>query len=65
LIFKGKSYSGKLAFAPLPVGTKEVTLHLDRFVLEFGIYDIPKTQLDLSFGFQVRSEVIEGQVAQQ
>lgn len=64
-VFKGKSYSGKLAFDPLPVGTREVTLHMDRFVLEFGIYDIPKTQLDLRFAFGVRSEVIDAELAQQ
>jgi hypothetical protein len=28
-------------------------------VLEFGIYDIPKTQLDMEFRFSVRSDVVE------
>ncbi len=58
-VFKGDSYTGKLAFDPLPLGTREVTLHVDRFVLEFGIYDIPKTQLDMEFRFSVRSDVVE------
>jgi hypothetical protein len=58
-VFKGNSYTGKLAFDPLPLGTREVTLHVDRFVLEFGIYDIPKTQLDMEFRFSVRSDVVE------
>ena len=58
-VFKGDSYTGKLAFDPLPLGTREVTLHIDRFVLEFGIYDIPKTQLDLEFRFSVLSDVVE------
>lgn len=56
-VFKGNSYSGKLVFDPLPVGTERVTLHLERFVVEFGIYDTPKTQLDLAFPFAVRSQI--------
>lgn len=58
-VFKGNSYTGKLAFDPLPVGTKTADLRVDRFVLEFGIYDIPKTQLNLGFPFTVRSEVVD------
>jgi hypothetical protein len=61
-VFKGNRYTGKLVFDPLPVGTEEVTLHIERFVLEFGIYDTPKAQLDLRFPFTVRSEVVEADV---
>ena len=58
-VFKGGTYTGKMAFDPLPVDTKEVVLHIDRLVLEFGIYDIPKTQTDLAFPFVVDSRIIE------
>ena len=63
-VFKGKSYSGKLAFDPLPLGTREVVLHIDRLVLEFGIYDVPKTQTDLEFPFAVDSRIVEGALVQ-
>lgn len=62
-VFKGSTYSGKLAFDPLPVDTKQVVLHIDRLVLEFGIYDIPKTQTDVAFPFGVDSRIVEGAVA--
>ncbi len=62
-VFKGKTYSGKLTFDPLPVDTKEVVLHIDHLVLEFGIYDIPKTQTDLEFPFDVNSRIVEGALA--
>jgi len=58
-IFKGSSYAGKLIFDPLPPDTRSVVLQLEDFVLEFGIYDIPKTQLDLDFRFAVHSDVVE------
>lgn len=61
-VFKGSTYSGKLAFDPLPVDTRHVVLHIDRLVLEFGIYDIPKTQTDLKFPFTVDSRIIGGQI---
>ena len=57
--FKGSSYTGKLIFDPLPSGTERVSLQLEDFVLEFGIYDIPKTELDLRFGFAVHSDIVE------
>ncbi|MBQ38715.1 MAG: hypothetical protein CME04_20195 [Gemmatimonadaceae bacterium] len=62
-VFKGNTYSGKLAFDPLPLDTEEVVLHLDRLVLEFGIYDIPKTQTDLEFRFAVDSRIVDAGVA--
>lgn len=62
-VFKGNSYSGKLAFDPLPLDTREVVLHVDRLVLEFGIYDVPKTQTDLEFSFAVDSRIVEGALA--
>jgi hypothetical protein len=62
-VFKGSTYSGKLAFDPLPVDTKQVVLHIDRLVLEFGIYDIPRTQTDLSFPFAVDSRIAAGRIA--
>jgi hypothetical protein len=58
-VFKGNSYSGKIVFDPLPPGTDGVTLHFDRFVLEFGIYDTPKVQMDLDFAFAVRSGIVD------
>ena len=63
-VFKGNTYSGKLAFDPLPVDTQEVVLHIDRLVLEFGIYDVPKTQTDLEFPFSVDSRIVEGALVQ-
>lgn len=63
-VFKGNTYTGKMAFDPLPVDTKQVVLHVDRLVLEFGIYDIPKTQTDLEFPFDVDSQIV-GQTAGQ
>jgi len=64
-VFKGNSYSGKLIFDPLPQGTESVTLHLKKFVLEFGIYDIPENQTALKFTFQVHSKIIEPEAPQQ
>ena len=64
-VFKGNSYTGKLVFDPLPAGTEMVTLRLEEFVLEFGIYDIPKTQFDLEFSFAVHSEVVEPEMPKQ
>jgi hypothetical protein len=63
-VFKGNTYSGKLAFDPLPIDTREVMLHIDRLVLEFGIYDVPKTQTDLEFPFSVDSRIVEGALVQ-
>ncbi|SVB60420.1 uncharacterized protein METZ01_LOCUS213274, partial [marine metagenome] len=63
-VFKGNTYSGKLAFDPLPIDTREVVLHIDRLVLEFGIYDVPKTQTDLEFPFSVDSRIVEGTLVQ-
>jgi hypothetical protein len=63
-VFKGKTYSGKLIFDPLPLDTQSAVLHLDDLVLEFGIYDIPKTQIDLEFPFAVNSSIVEGALAQ-
>ena len=63
-VFKGNSYSGKLVFDPLPPGTERVTLRLDKFVLEFGIYDIPKEQIGLDFEFTVRSGIVESEEQQ-
>lgn len=62
-VFKGNTYSGKLAFDPLPIDTEEVVLHVDHLVLEFGIYDVPKTQTDLEFRFAVDSRIVDGSVA--
>ena len=58
-VFKGNAYTGKLVFDPLPPGTRGVTLHLEKFVLEFGIYNTPQNQIDLDFAFAVRSEIVE------
>jgi hypothetical protein len=64
IVFKGNSYAGKMAFDPLPVDTKEVVLHIDHLVLEFGIYDVPKMETDLEFPFAVDSQIVEKIVGQ-
>ena len=61
-VFKGNSYTGKLIFDPLPKDTEKVTLKFDEFVLEFGIYDIPKTEIDLKFTFSVKNQIVEPDV---
>jgi len=58
-IFKGRSYTGKIVFDPLPKNTQEVRLRIRDFVLEFGIYDIPKTLLTLEFPFSVEQGIVE------
>ena len=58
-IFKGKSYTGKIVFDPLPKHTKELRLVIEDFVLEFGIYDTPKTLLTMEFSFSVDQGVVE------
>ena len=58
-VFKGNAYSGKLVFDPLPEGTRSATLVLEDFVLEFGIYDVPKNTMRLEFPFAVSSGVQE------
>ena len=58
-IFKGRSYTGKIIFDPLPKHTKGVRLVIKDFVLEFGIYDIPKTLLSMEFPFSVEQGVVE------
>jgi hypothetical protein len=58
-VFKGSSYAGKLVFDPLPQNTERVTLGIEKFVLEFGIYNTPQQQIDLEFSFAVRSEIVE------
>ncbi|NKB72365.1 MAG: hypothetical protein GKR89_35260 [Candidatus Latescibacteria bacterium] len=58
-VFKGNSYSGKLVFDPLPANIRQVTLKVEDFVLEFGIYDIPQTQIDLEFNFDVQGQIVE------
>ena len=58
-IFKGKSYTGKMVFDPLPKTTREVRLQIRDFVLEFGIYDVPETLLTIEFPFSVEQAVVE------
>ncbi|HIE03540.1 MAG TPA: hypothetical protein EYP61_02145 [Candidatus Latescibacteria bacterium] len=57
-IFKGKSYTGKIVFDPIPRDAEEVRLVIRDFVLEFGIYDIPKTLITLEFPFSVEQGVV-------
>lgn len=63
-VFKGNSYAGKLVFDPLPQNTKSATLRLEKFILEFGIYNTPQNQIDLEFTFDVRNEIAEPQSKQ-
>jgi hypothetical protein len=58
-VFKGNSYTGKLIFDSLPSGTRSVSLRLEDFVLEFGLYDVPERMVDLDFEFAVRDQVLE------
>jgi len=58
-VFKGNSYSGKMVFDPLPPGTERIHLRLGRFVLEFGIYDIPKDEIELNYEFSVQSDIVQ------
>ncbi len=62
-VFKGRSYRGLLVFDPLAPDAREVNLHLDDLVLEFGIYDTPKDRVDLEFNFLVHGEIIEPEPA--
>lgn len=64
-IFKGKSYTGKIVFDPLPKTTREVRLQIKDFVLEFGIYDIPKTLLTMEFPLSVEQGIVEPEVGEQ
>jgi hypothetical protein len=64
-VFKGNAYTGKLVFDPLPPDTQGVTLRLEKFILEFGIYNTPQNQLDLEFAFAVRSEIAEPEPGRQ
>ena len=57
-VFKGNSYTGKIVFDPLPPGTRSVTLHITDMVLEFGLFDVPETTTDLSFGFTVQDQIL-------
>lgn len=63
-IFKGKSYTGKMLFDPLPKRTQEARLLIKDFVLEFGIYDIPKTLLTMEFPFAVEQGIAEPKVGE-
>ena len=58
-IFKGRSYTGKIVFDPMPKKTREVRLLIKDFILEFGIYDIPKTLLTMEFPFSVEQGIVE------
>ena len=61
-VFKGNSYTGKIVFDPLAADVREVTLYLEDFVLDFGIYNTPEVVVDLEFTFAVRSGVVDGTV---
>lgn len=58
-VFKGNSYTGRIVFDPLPADVKQVTLKLQDFVLDFGIYDKPELQVELNFTFDVDSGIVE------
>lgn len=60
-VFKGNSYTGRIVFDPLPQDVEQVTLKLQDFVLDFGIYDKPEQQVELNFIFDVESGIVEPQ----
>jgi hypothetical protein len=56
-IFKGKSYTGKIVFEPLPPETAGVELVLHDFILAFGVHDEPIERVTLRFPFAVTQGV--------
>lgn len=52
-VFKGKTYSGRIAYAPLPPQTQKVELVLHDVITGFGIHDVAVDKVTLRFPFAV------------
>jgi len=59
LVFKGKTYSGRIVFAPLPPEAREVELVLHDVITRFGINDQPVDRVTLRFPFAVSQGIRE------
>lgn len=55
-VFKGESYSGMVAFAPLEVEVQQVQLALEDFVLKFDASGQPLETVDILFDFDRKIE---------
>ncbi|MBT4096031.1 MAG: hypothetical protein HOM68_28105 [Gemmatimonadetes bacterium] len=62
-VFKGESYSGLIAFDPLPEDVTQVRLVLQDFVLRFDASGQPLEAVDITMDFDRTLEVSEVQVA--
>ncbi len=62
-VFKGESYSGLIAFDPLPEDVTQVRLVLQDFVLRFDASGQPLEAVDITMDFDRTLEVGEVQVA--
>ena len=58
-IFKGKDYTGKIAFEPIPPETRQVELVLYDVILGFGVDNEPTDRITLRFPFSVNQGVRE------
>jgi len=58
-VFKGKTYTGRIIFAPLPPETRQVELVLYDVITGFGIHDEPVDKVTLQFPFTVEQGVRE------
>jgi hypothetical protein len=56
-VFKGKSYTGKIAFAAIPPQTKRVRILVRGFILSFDVNDEPAERVTLEFPFSVEQGV--------
>jgi len=52
-VFKGKSYTGRIVYAPLSPETTEVELVLHDIITGFGIHDVAVDKVTLRFPFAV------------
>jgi hypothetical protein len=60
-VFKGKTYSGKIVFEPLPPETRRIELILHDLTTGFGIDDEPVDTIILRFPFTVTQGIREPQ----
>lgn len=58
-VFKGDTYSGKVAFAPLHRDVKEVVVQVQDIVLRVDAFDRPKETVEAEFRFGVAQRVVE------
>lgn len=60
-VYKGDTYSGKVAFAPLHRDVKEVVVQVKGLVLRVDAFDRPKETVEAEFRFGVGQGVVEGE----